>query len=80
MSIGGNHIDVLRVSGDGDGIEELDDVDDSDIVLTDEDDVDMEKIELVCAGWNQYRGSGPYVLKEIGKVPLLSADEEVELA
>ena len=41
-----NHIDVLRVSGDGDGIEELDDVDDSDIVLTDEDDVDMEKIDL----------------------------------
>ena len=40
-----NHIDVLRVSGDGDGIEELDDVDDSDIVLTDEDDVDMEKID-----------------------------------
>ncbi len=26
-----NHIDVLRVSGDGDGIEELDDVDDSDM-------------------------------------------------
>lgn len=41
-----NHIDVLRVSGDGDGIEELDDVDDSDIVLTDEDDVDMEKIVI----------------------------------
>ena len=56
-----NHIDVLRVSGDGDGNEELDDVDDSDIVLTDEDDVDMEKIDLFSAGWNQYRGSGPYV-------------------
>ena len=56
-----NHIDVLRVSGDGDGIEELDDVDDSDIVLTDEDDVDMGENRLVCAGWNQYRGSGPHV-------------------
>ena len=29
-----------------DGIEELDDVDDSDIVPTDEDDVDMEKSDL----------------------------------
>lgn len=55
-----NHIDVLRVSGDGDGIEELDDVDDSDIVLTDEDDVDMEKIDL-SVRMEQYRGSGPYV-------------------
>ena len=53
-----NHIDVLRVSGDGDGIEELDAVDDSDIVLTDE---DYGENRLVCAGWNQYRGSGPYV-------------------
>ena len=75
-----NHIDVLRVSGDGDGIEELDDVDDSDIVLTDEDDVDMEKIDLsVPDGISRVDPVRMY-LKEIGKVPLLSADEEVELA
>ena len=75
-----NHIDVLRVSGDGDGIEELDDVDDSDIVLTDEDDVDMEKIDLSVPDGISIEDPVRMYLKEIGKVPLLSADEDVELA